>query len=105
MGRCLRSSDLFGRLGGEEFAILLTSCSEKRGAQVAERIRSKLEREPVDLGNGARTELTVSIGISVADDPRWSLEGLLAEADQALYRVKNSGRNACLIWKREEMAL
>ncbi len=105
VGRCLRSSDLFGRLGGEEFAILLTSCSEKRGAQVAERIRSKLEREPVDLGNGARTALTVSIGISVADDPRWSLEGLLAEADQALYRVKNSGRNACLVWKREEMAL
>jgi diguanylate cyclase (GGDEF)-like protein/PAS domain S-box-containing protein len=51
VSQCLRGSDLFGRLGGEEFAILLASCSEKRGAQVAERIRSKLEREPVDLGN------------------------------------------------------
>jgi PleD family two-component response regulator len=47
--------------------------------------------------------LTVSIGLSIADDPRWSLEGLLAEADHALYQVKNSGRNACRIWKREEL--
>jgi diguanylate cyclase (GGDEF)-like protein/PAS domain S-box-containing protein len=104
VSQCLRGSDLFGRLGGEEFGVVLTACSEKRGAQVAERIRSKIEREPVDLGNGVRTMLTVSIGMSVADDPRWSLEGLLAEADQALYRVKNSGRNGCLVWKRDEMS-
>lgn len=104
VNNCLRSTDVFGRLGGEEFAILLTGCSEKRGLQIAERIRGKLEREPIDLGNETRIALTVSIGISVADDPRWSLEGLLAEADQALYRVKNAGRNASLVWKRDDPA-
>jgi diguanylate cyclase (GGDEF)-like protein/PAS domain S-box-containing protein len=99
---CLRGSDLFGRLGGEEFAILLSSCSERRGSQVAERIRTRLEREVIDFGNDTRTTMTVSIGIAVADHPTHSLEGLLAEADQALYRVKNSGRNACYVWHRDE---
>jgi diguanylate cyclase (GGDEF)-like protein/PAS domain S-box-containing protein len=102
VSNCLRSTDLFGRLGGEEFAVLLAGCSEKRGLQIAERIRSRLEREPIDLGNGSRTTLTVSIGLTIADDARWSLEGLLAEADQALYRVKHTGRNASLLWKRDD---
>ncbi len=86
----LRPSDLFGRLGGEEFACLLTGTSVAETLQVAERIRREFEaiRFP-DMPGSA----TVSVGVAMASNTASDLPALLAIADRALYRAKADGRN------------
>lgn len=84
-------SDTAGRLGGEEFAILLEGSDVARAGQIAERLRLKFERLRV-LANEVPLTLTCSLGIS-----EWqrgdSVDGLLRRADMALYQAKSSGRN------------
>lgn len=86
----LRISDLSGRIGGEEFAALL-SCSLDEGVLVAERVREAFEASGIVCEEGP-VDTTVSIG--VAGGPAGTeLEVLLAAADTALYQAKRSGRN------------
>jgi diguanylate cyclase (GGDEF)-like protein len=85
-----RPSDLFGRLGGEEFACLLVGVSMAEALRTAERLRGEFAAMQFpQLETGA----TVSIGVAMASDSRGSLQLLLAMADRALYRAKNAGRN------------
>lgn len=92
----LRSSDLVGRLGGEEFAMLLADANHDNAFVVAERIRSAFETAGMTVG-GHLVAATISIGVAVIQDPEHDLATLLGQADQALYRAKNSGRNrVCL---------
>jgi diguanylate cyclase (GGDEF)-like protein len=86
----LRPGDLFGRLGGEEFACLLASASMNQALNVAERVRSEFAamRWP-----GIDIDATVSVGVAVASDTSRDLPALLAIADRALYRAKADGRN------------
>jgi diguanylate cyclase (GGDEF)-like protein len=86
----LRPGDLFGRLGGEEFAALLVNTSLNDGLVAAERVRANFEAAA--LGLGART-LTVSVGVASAADCDRNLADLVEEADRALYRAKENGRN------------
>ena len=88
----LRTNDLFSRLGGEEFACLLPRTSQPDAVAVAERIRSGFEATSVTI-QGRQVRATVSIGIAVARTENSKLTALLAEADQALYRAKERGRN------------
>jgi diguanylate cyclase (GGDEF)-like protein len=88
----LRPGDLFGRLGGEEFAALLPHASFDSGLAVAERIRAKLEGTALDFGASTLTT-TVSIGVAVSADRVRNLAALLMAADRALYRAKANGRN------------
>ena len=88
----LRSSDLVGRLGGEEFAMLLADANGDNAYLVAERIRSAFETAAMTIDDQP-VEATISIGVAVIQHPTQDLATLLEQADQALYRAKNGGRN------------
>lgn len=91
MAKNLRPFDLLVRYGGEEFALLLPDTGSKEAGIVAERLRalvadSKIQHDAVSF------QVTISIGVTLARDER-TLETLLSEADRALYRAKELGRN------------
>lgn len=88
----LRSNDLVGRLGGEEFAVLLADAERDNAFTVAERIRGGFARAAL-LVDDRPVAATISVGIAIMADPDQDLTGLLAQADQALYRAKARGRN------------
>lgn len=91
----IRSSDLFGRLGGEEFAILLANTAVSEGSEIANRLRKKFEATIMEIDNKS-VSVTVSIGIAekkMGD----SLNELIARADAGLYRAKYRGRNTTAI--------
>ena len=92
----LRDSDIIGRIGGEEFAILLPSTDAEGAVLLAERLREAFSGTPVDI-NGIALRVTASFGISsltrdIADPAAW-----LAVADSALYRSKAGGRDRCTL--------
>lgn len=89
----LRTSDVFGRIGGEEFAVLLPATDAAAALAVAERIRAALAATPLDLGGAAATPVTVSIGVASRRADGALLEALLLAADEALYAAKRGGRN------------
>lgn len=94
MRTCLRAEDVLGRLGGEEFAVFISDCTQDQILTIAERIRSA-SREPIALGGGAVLEVTTSMGVVIVDplgDPI-SLDALLHGADTMLYRAKSAGRD------------
>jgi diguanylate cyclase (GGDEF)-like protein len=88
----LREGDLLGRMGGEEFAIVLQSGSAEIAEVVAERLRSRVEVEHVACGDQV-IKMTISIGLAVQQTGDQSIERLIARADRALYHAKRSGRN------------
>ena len=89
---CLRRIDLFGRLGGEEFAALLREATRERALAVAEEIRRAFAEATREV-DGRPVAGTVSIGIVISHDAVLDLSALLAQADHALYRAKDGGRN------------
>ena len=93
-GQALRQGDLAGRLGGEEFAVLLPRTSPQEGAVVAERLRVALENSLIDSGEGRMIAITLSAGVAPLAG---TSESSLAQADAALYRAKNSGRNRVVL--------
>lgn len=90
----LRGEDCIGRLGGEEFAILLADLDIRQASTVCERLRHMMADEPVYLDTGLSVTVTFSAGL-VELDGALNAAALLEAADKALYRAKNSGRN-CL---------
>jgi len=96
--RCLRKYDVFGRLGGEEFAALLPNAPLRRAAEVAERIRAALSNITVESEAGGTVQFTVSIGVCDAKCDDDSIEATLSRADQALYEAKRAGRNRVVIF-------
>ena len=89
----LRTVDIFGRLGGEEFAILLPQTDRVAAAQVAERLRESIAQAKVPLEGGLPVQFTVSIGVTSISSKDDNIDVLLNIADAALYDAKNSGRN------------
>ncbi|MGD0961340.1 MAG: diguanylate cyclase [Methylomonas sp.] len=89
----LRDVDVIGRLGGEEFAILLPETAVKEAYEVAERIRLLLAGASVKLDDNIDIRFTVSIGVASLSGASVNLNKLFIEADQALYRAKAEGRN------------
>ncbi len=87
-----RSIDIFARLGGDEFVLLLPETSDDQAYDVVERIRLRLNAQPIDL-DGNLISVTISSGIASASNECDSLDALLICADQALYRAKEAGRN------------
>jgi diguanylate cyclase (GGDEF)-like protein len=90
--RQLRPTDLFGRLGGEEFGILLPDCTLDQGMAIADRIRTAIEGTPVN-GDGCLVAFSASIGLASTDTSGYELQRLRKDADAALYRAKRTGRN------------
>lgn len=92
----LRQSDLVGRFGGEEFVVLLPGADLAEACRVAERLRSRVGRMALPVEDTTVT-ITVSIGVAILEAHGDDLIELLAAADLALYRAKDSGRNrVCL---------
>lgn len=89
----LREIDIVGRLGGEEFAVLLPETASVQALEVAERLRLSVEMAVVKLENGASLHFTVSIGVTSFAATDASLDTMLKRADAALYKAKNAGRN------------
>lgn len=87
----MRGGDVLGRLGGEEFAILLADTRTEEAAVLAERVRRIVSALPIRKGN-ASFDLTVSIGVAALRGAS-SLAALMEWADAALYRAKAAGRN------------
>lgn len=89
----LREADIIGRLGGEEFAILLPQTDKGSAVEAAERLKEALGTAQVPLDGGKPLSFTVSIGAAALTGGDDSVDALLNRADQALYRAKESGRN------------
>lgn len=95
LARQVRQADLVSRWGGEEFVLMFKETDLATTAELAERIRAATEAELFEF-EGSRLEVRVSIGAARLLEAG-TLEALLRDADEALYRAKNSGRNrVCL---------
>lgn len=99
--RAIRQSDVFVRIGGEEFVILLPNCSLEHGIKFAERIRKTVENTKF-IYKGIRIFVTVSIGVTEYKGGQ-DLEEFFEKADQALYQAKETGRNK-VVWLDNTMA-
>ncbi len=88
----LRSGDVLGRYGGEEFCVFLPNTSEKDATGLAERIRLSVEQSLYEVNQKA-IKGTVSIGVADSVRAGYDFKGLVAAADSALYVAKNKGRN------------
>ncbi len=93
----LRSYDLAGRFGGEEFTVLLPHAREADALSVAERLRAHIAAMsiPIDDANpaGPYVKLTISVGVAALDGASRELTEMMAAADAALYHAKEAGRN------------
>jgi diguanylate cyclase (GGDEF)-like protein len=87
----IRNSDVFVRIGGEEFIILLPNCSLEHGIKFAERIRKTVENTKF-IYKGRRLFVTISIGVTEYTEGQ-DLKEFLEKADRALYQAKEMGRN------------
>jgi diguanylate cyclase (GGDEF)-like protein/PAS domain S-box-containing protein len=92
IAECMRGTDICGRLGGEEFAILLPDTDREKATLVAERLRHRVAAQPVNLGTDKACAATLSIGVTQYRDGD-DLDRMLLRADQALYAAKNGGRD------------
>ena len=93
----LRAGDLFGRLGGEEFAVLLPHIDSEGALAVAENLRTAISSQTID-GDCGPLSVTASFGTSALSIVTKDIDTLLAQADAAMYQAKNSGRNRCVSW-------
>lgn len=93
----LRDIDIAGRLGGEEFAILLPDTLPETARKVAERLRRDIEDYEMELSGGTVLKFTVSIGCVSSADLSLDIDQLLKRADQCLYEAKRSGRNRVVV--------
>jgi diguanylate cyclase (GGDEF)-like protein len=88
----IRGTDILGRIGGEEFAMILIETDLEDSFAVAERLRKRIESHVFKF-DGQTTRCTVSIGISAIFPEKDDLETIMKRADAALYEAKQSGRN------------
>jgi diguanylate cyclase (GGDEF)-like protein len=93
----LRSVDLLGRLGGEEFAVVLPEAEQGAAMHTAERLRLAVEALQFPFDDGTVLKITTSVGIAILLSNGESLDSLLARADGALYAAKGQGRNRVVI--------
>lgn len=91
----IRTTDLVGRMGGEEFIVLLRGSALTSAVALANRVCERIATHPADF-EGAAIPMTISIGVSVIRSDDASVDDVLARADQALYAAKNAGRNRAL---------
>lgn len=95
----LRRTDLFARVGGEEFCIALPETGARSAWYVASRVRARIAAEPIELSDRP-VHVTVSVGIATATGSM--PEDTMAAADRALYRAKGAGRNR--VWPAQSLS-
>lgn len=89
----LRKSDAFGRLGGEEFAVLLPETNLPQAHGLAERIRTEVEQTPI----AENLRVTLSLGVTMFMPQKEVLQDVIRRADSALYQAKSDGRNRTVL--------
>ena len=94
----IRSTNVVGRYGGEEFAVILPDTNMREARVVAERLREKCEKLTISIHNTDKISLTISIGGAEFSKEMKSSD-IINAADAALYKVKHSGRNKVLFWE------
>ncbi len=94
----LRGTDIFGRIGGEEFALLLPHTDRPGALEVAEKLRGVISAVPFEP-DGTSRRVTASFGVATLDIVTKDMDCLLAHADAALYEAKAAGRNRVVGWR------
>ncbi len=90
----VRSADIVGRFGGEEFVVILPEAGlDEAENLVAEKIRKEIERAPLIIDDNLSISVTVSLGVSTVESFEQTPAQAIERADKALYTAKNSGRN------------
>jgi diguanylate cyclase (GGDEF)-like protein len=92
-----RETDVVARFGGDEFALILPDTGSEGAAAVGERIRERIAAHRFLLGDGLDIHLTVSVGVATLPDVAASTEGLIQAADEAMYHVKDHGKDGIYI--------
>lgn len=92
----LRSSDVAGRLGGDEFCFALPGTDDNESARVAERIRERLSMLAFGMASGSTFSVTATFGVA-SSAPDMDAKELMEAADRALYRAKSAGRNRVMV--------
>jgi diguanylate cyclase (GGDEF)-like protein len=96
----VREEDVAARVGGEEFALLLTNTSATEAYNVAERIRQAICQQDPKRSDGQLPEpITISMGVFTATEHDLSAEACVQRADQAMYAAKEAGRNRVVVWQ------
>lgn len=94
ISRSLRDGDIAGRVGGEEFCLLLPDATLADAQKVAEHIRLRITSKEILIGKGTTLKVSASMGVSSSDEQQlYDFEGLQSIADGRLYRAKQQGRN------------
>jgi diguanylate cyclase (GGDEF)-like protein/PAS domain S-box-containing protein len=94
--KTLRRGDLFGRIGGEEFAAVFPGCAPDMAKQIAERLQREIQRLSFQF-NDATFGITASQGLTNLSKADQSLEALFARADAAMYQAKRQGKNQIVL--------
>jgi diguanylate cyclase (GGDEF)-like protein len=92
-----RETDVVARFGGDEFALILPDTGSEGAVAVGERIRDRIDAFHFLQGDGLDIHLTVSVGVATLPDVAASTEGLIQAADEAMYHVKDHGKNGICI--------
>jgi diguanylate cyclase (GGDEF)-like protein len=95
--QCARETDVVARFGGDEFALILPDTGSEGAASVGERIRERVNAHTFLEADGLDIHLTVSVGVATLPDVAASAEGLIQAADEAMYHVKEHGKNGIYI--------
>jgi diguanylate cyclase (GGDEF)-like protein len=99
----LRTDDILGRFGGEEFVILLPETKLDSAKNIAERLRLLVAETPVETEIGV-IYTTISIGVATKGKAsRLTIDQMLSRADRAMYQAKQAGRNRVIIWEEREL--
>lgn len=94
---CVRITDILARMGGEEFAIFSPETTLEDGQILAERIRRTIEMLEIDLLDGTRVQVSISVGVAKLSCLCLDINQALKKADSALYRAKKEGRNQVVV--------
>lgn len=89
----IRTEDIFARLGGEEFSILLPDTSKAQCQQAAERLRGLLDENPILIEGNVLLTVKISVGVSIIRTTDTCFQDIYARSDTALYKAKSIGRN------------
>jgi diguanylate cyclase (GGDEF)-like protein len=100
MMKAVRSIDIVGRYGGDEFIIILPETDTYFAAYTAERVRADIAKTDISLAISDRGVNTITASIGIASFPQHgrSMDVLMEHADEALYRAKAGGRNRVVVY-------
>lgn len=99
----LRESDLFGRIGGEEFAIVLPETNQVNAAALGEKLRAAIQALDIRFKQ-TQIAVTSSFGVAGLNLSALDLETMISQADTALYQAKSRGRNKVIQWDPAELS-